>query len=349
MKEVRKEQGGRKKRANVSLPSSFLGPDSFRWFLISSFHPSSIHSAHLHTFLDLVSALFRRTSFPISLIIMSTSAGNRADDPPLSPGSFKGSDLPPLVTDKSPHVLIAGAGLAGLFLGIFLERAGIPYEIFERSAQIKALGKWTYSDTNTHRTRTGCILRHITCILTHFPLALLGSVICLVIPFLQCQLWLSKSKVSQSRTTKSNLILPYRSLLYENRFRVQISSPHSNSWVSTKSSCRSPNQLSGTPSTRKTSRSLATQRRYHQHLRRMLQTHFYSTVVIVTVEEEEKDQNWHTLILPLFFQQCWLWTHLVCASWVVRPVAQADPSPQDPYVEKGPLLPTEPWGRNASL
>ncbi|KAG0293466.1 hypothetical protein BGZ96_002808 [Linnemannia gamsii] len=71
---------------------------------------------------------------------MSTSADNRADDPPLSPRIFKGSDLPPLVTDKPPHVLIAGAGLAGLFLGIFLERAGIPYEIFERSAQIKALG-----------------------------------------------------------------------------------------------------------------------------------------------------------------------------------------------------------------
>lgn len=53
---------------------------------------------------------------------------------------FKGSDLPPLVTDDPPRVLIAGAGLGGLFLGILLERAGIPYEIFERSSEIRPLG-----------------------------------------------------------------------------------------------------------------------------------------------------------------------------------------------------------------
>ncbi|KAF9900791.1 hypothetical protein EC991_006894 [Linnemannia zychae] len=59
---------------------------------------------------------------------------------PLPTAGFKGSELPPLVTDKPPRVLIAGAGLAGLFLGILLERAGIPYEIFERTAEIKPLG-----------------------------------------------------------------------------------------------------------------------------------------------------------------------------------------------------------------
>ncbi|KAF9125791.1 hypothetical protein BG015_004826 [Linnemannia schmuckeri] len=63
-----------------------------------------------------------------------------SDAQPLPSAGFKGSDLPPLVTDKPPHVLIAGAGLAGLFLGILLEEAGIPYEIFERSAEIKPLG-----------------------------------------------------------------------------------------------------------------------------------------------------------------------------------------------------------------
>lgn len=52
-----------------------------------------------------------------------------------------GSDLPPLVTDRPPRVLIAGAGLGGLFLGILLEKAGIPYEIFERSAEPRPLGK----------------------------------------------------------------------------------------------------------------------------------------------------------------------------------------------------------------
>ncbi|KAG9070427.1 hypothetical protein KI688_007963 [Linnemannia hyalina] len=59
---------------------------------------------------------------------------------PVPTGGFKGSDLPPLVTDRPPRVLIAGGGLGGLFLGILLEKAGIPYEIFERSAEIKPLG-----------------------------------------------------------------------------------------------------------------------------------------------------------------------------------------------------------------
>jgi hypothetical protein len=43
-------------------------------------------------------------------------------------------------TKGPPRVLIAGGGLGGLFLGILLEKAGIPYEIFERSAEIKPLG-----------------------------------------------------------------------------------------------------------------------------------------------------------------------------------------------------------------
>ncbi|KAG0282406.1 hypothetical protein BGZ96_000517 [Linnemannia gamsii] len=43
-------------------------------------------------------------------------------------------------SDKSPHVLIAGAGLGGLFLGILLERANIPFEIFERSTEMRPLG-----------------------------------------------------------------------------------------------------------------------------------------------------------------------------------------------------------------
>jgi pyruvate/2-oxoglutarate dehydrogenase complex dihydrolipoamide dehydrogenase (E3) component len=55
-------------------------------------------------------------------------------------GTTSASDLPPLVTERPPRVLIAGGGLGGLFLGILLEKAGIPYEIFERSPEIKPLG-----------------------------------------------------------------------------------------------------------------------------------------------------------------------------------------------------------------
>jgi len=37
--------------------------------------------------------------------------------------------------------MIVGAGLAGLFLAILLERQGVPYDIFERSAKMKRLGE----------------------------------------------------------------------------------------------------------------------------------------------------------------------------------------------------------------
>lgn len=39
-----------------------------------------------------------------------------------------------------PKVMIAGAGLAGLLLGILLDKARIPYHIYERTASIKPLG-----------------------------------------------------------------------------------------------------------------------------------------------------------------------------------------------------------------
>ncbi|KAF9935642.1 hypothetical protein BGZ65_003184 [Modicella reniformis] len=39
-----------------------------------------------------------------------------------------------------PKVLISGGGLAGLFLAILLERANIPYHIFERAPGVKPIG-----------------------------------------------------------------------------------------------------------------------------------------------------------------------------------------------------------------
>ncbi|KAG0373250.1 hypothetical protein BGX24_011948 [Mortierella sp. AD032] len=53
---------------------------------------------------------------------------------------MSGTNGTPSAVDGPPHVLISGAGLAGLFLGILLERAGIPYDIYERATEIKPIG-----------------------------------------------------------------------------------------------------------------------------------------------------------------------------------------------------------------
>ncbi|KAF8981816.1 hypothetical protein BGZ46_002229 [Entomortierella lignicola] len=41
---------------------------------------------------------------------------------------------------KQPHVLISGAGIAGLILALTLEKANISYEIFEKAKELKPLG-----------------------------------------------------------------------------------------------------------------------------------------------------------------------------------------------------------------
>ncbi|KAF9104177.1 hypothetical protein BGX29_002271 [Mortierella sp. GBA35] len=71
---------------------------------------------------------------------MSVETTGSPAQQPIPSGVFKGSDLPPLITDDPPNVIIVGAGIAGLFLGSLLEEAGIPYQIFERVAKIKPLG-----------------------------------------------------------------------------------------------------------------------------------------------------------------------------------------------------------------
>ncbi|KAK3817333.1 MAG: hypothetical protein J3Q66DRAFT_339540 [Benniella sp.] len=45
-----------------------------------------------------------------------------------------------MTSNSPPNVLISGAGLGGLFLAILLERAGIPYHVYERAAAVKPLG-----------------------------------------------------------------------------------------------------------------------------------------------------------------------------------------------------------------
>ncbi|KAF9902679.1 hypothetical protein EC991_004637 [Linnemannia zychae] len=49
----------------------------------------------------------------------------------------------PTVLDTSgrkPHILIVGAGLAGLTLAILLHKADIPFDIFEKSPEARAVG-----------------------------------------------------------------------------------------------------------------------------------------------------------------------------------------------------------------
>ncbi|KAG0334434.1 hypothetical protein BG004_000411 [Podila humilis] len=50
------------------------------------------------------------------------------------------SPAPTLKSAKRPKVMIVGAGIGGITLGLFLEKAGVPYEIFERAASVKPLG-----------------------------------------------------------------------------------------------------------------------------------------------------------------------------------------------------------------
>ncbi|KAF9287646.1 hypothetical protein BGZ68_001505 [Mortierella alpina] len=46
----------------------------------------------------------------------------------------------PLSTSRAGRVIIAGAGIGGLFLAILLERIGIPYLLLERAPRVKPLG-----------------------------------------------------------------------------------------------------------------------------------------------------------------------------------------------------------------
>lgn len=131
--EERKVSEGRGQRATFG-PPHLVPPftTNHHHHLFLAFHSFIPHSFSTPTFL--LSSPFIRYICPDSTMSVNSTK-------PVPTGGFKGSDLPPLVTDRPPRVLIAGGGLGGLFLGILLEKAGIPYEIFERSAEIKPLGK----------------------------------------------------------------------------------------------------------------------------------------------------------------------------------------------------------------
>lgn len=55
-----------------------------------------------------------------------------------------------------PKVLIVGAGLGGLCLGILLEHAGVEFEIFEQASIFKPIGKplWNVQRTSGEERET---------------------------------------------------------------------------------------------------------------------------------------------------------------------------------------------------
>lgn len=69
------------------------------------------------------------------------------EPPPTSDVYVSTAKLKPPLTDEEwanlekPKVLIVGAGIGGLMLGNFLQKGGIPYEVFERMDVVKPLGK----------------------------------------------------------------------------------------------------------------------------------------------------------------------------------------------------------------
>lgn len=52
---------------------------------------------------------------------------------------------------SKPRVLIAGAGIGGLTLAVLLTKAGIPYQVFEKSYEVKPLGENSISVTKKNR------------------------------------------------------------------------------------------------------------------------------------------------------------------------------------------------------
>lgn len=48
------------------------------------------------------------------------------------------------IDDNKPRVMIVGAGLGGVTLALLLERANVPYALFERASTVKPLGKLSH-------------------------------------------------------------------------------------------------------------------------------------------------------------------------------------------------------------
>ncbi|KAG0054778.1 hypothetical protein BGZ83_010454 [Gryganskiella cystojenkinii] len=66
------------------------------------------------------------------------------------------SKFPPQSDGKTPYVIIVGAGIGGLFLAILLDRAGIAYDIFERTPEVKSLVH--FSDPIWFGQNTGSVM-----------------------------------------------------------------------------------------------------------------------------------------------------------------------------------------------
>lgn len=56
----------------------------------------------------------------------------------------------PSAPPARPKVLIIGAGLGGLTLGMLLHKANISFDIFERASEVKNIGKYSLFQGTVH-------------------------------------------------------------------------------------------------------------------------------------------------------------------------------------------------------
>lgn len=77
----------------------------------------------------------------------------------ISPKLLDGKHVPSTCEGRN-KVLIVGAGIGGITLGILLHKAGMPFEIFDRVDTIRPLGKRPKAKTKKLAAFVLCVSKH---------------------------------------------------------------------------------------------------------------------------------------------------------------------------------------------